>query len=228
MNGPVGFGRGGAASRRRRDFWKTENRKFDQPHYRLEKIAKIVRNIAHGEECDLLDVGCGPAALAGALPENIRYHGIDIAIPEPAANLLEIDILEDPIGFNGKKFDIVVAQGVFEYMGDAQEEKFADIAGILSSSGTFVTTYVNFGHHKRVIYGAHTNVQPLADFRASLTRHFTVDRSFPTAHNWNHSEPNRRFMKVTQRPLQINFPIVSRRLAVEYVFICSPLTAGRP
>lgn len=42
----------------KRDFWSKENLKFAQPHFRLEKAARIVNKVAQGKECDLLDVGC--------------------------------------------------------------------------------------------------------------------------------------------------------------------------
>src|SRR5450755_4102425 len=101
----------------KKDFWSEENLKYSRPHFRLEKSARIISNLARGRERSLLDVGCGPAALMHLLPPNIRYHGIDISIPVPGPNLIESDFLSSPIGFNGKKFDIVLAQGVFEYMG---------------------------------------------------------------------------------------------------------------
>ena len=73
--------------------------------------------MAQGKTYDLLDVGCGPATLMHLLDQNISYHGIDIAIHEPAPNLIEADFLENPISFHGRKFDIVLAQGIFEYVG---------------------------------------------------------------------------------------------------------------
>ena len=54
------------------------------------------------------------------LHPNIQYYGIDIAIHDPAPNLIEADFLEAPIRFDGKRFDMVVAQGVFEYVGNLQ------------------------------------------------------------------------------------------------------------
>ena len=59
--------------------------------------------------------GAGPRPRARLMPPGVHYHGIDIAIPEPAPNLLEADIIEEPVGFGGKTFDVVVAQGLFEY-----------------------------------------------------------------------------------------------------------------
>jgi cyclopropane fatty-acyl-phospholipid synthase-like methyltransferase len=205
----------------KKDFWREENLKFDRPHYRLVKCAKLVDKIAQGRPCDLLDVGCGPAFLRQALAKNIRYHGIDIAIQEPADDLIESDTLEAPIRFKDKTFDIIVAQGFFEYMGNFQEQKFAEIASLLNDGGTFIATYVNFGHRDREIYKPYSNVQPLDEFRASLSRTFTIQRQFPTSHNWGHSEPNRPLIKAVNMRLSANIPLISPKLAVEYFFICS-------
>jgi hypothetical protein len=61
----------------------------------------------------------------------------------------------------------------------------------------------------------------MADFRRSLLRQFRIDRSFPTSHNWGHSEPNRWFMQAAQMHLNLNIPVISPMLAVEYFFVCS-------
>jgi SAM-dependent methyltransferase len=203
----------------KRDFWSKENLKFTAPHYRLRKCAGVVNKIAGDGPCDLLDVGCGPGALKDLLRENISYFGIDIAIPEHAPNLIESDFLEAPISFHDKKFDIIVAQGVFEYLGKFQEQKFAEINNLLKRDGRFVATYVNFNHRARSIYWPYSNIQPLGDFRASLARFFTIERYFPTSHNWHHSEPGRPLIQSLQVPIRL--PVLSHYLAVEYFFVCS-------
>jgi 2-polyprenyl-3-methyl-5-hydroxy-6-metoxy-1,4-benzoquinol methylase len=76
----------------KRDFWETENLRYAAPHFRLRKVAWLVRKLAGTRELDLLDVGCGPGTLAGLLPASVRYHGVDIAIQRPAPNLLELDL----------------------------------------------------------------------------------------------------------------------------------------
>lgn len=225
----IASGEGSSSTGRyyKKDFWSEENLKYAQPHYRLEKSARIINRIAREKECDLLDVGCGPATLMHLLRENIHYYGIDIAIHSAAPNLAEIDFIESPIKFNDKKFDIVIAQGVFEYVGDAQARKFAEIAELLKENGVFIVSYVNFGHRNKHIYAPYSNTQPLGDFRKSLTRYFRVDRSFPTSHNWHHDEPGRKFMKAAQMHININIPLVSPVLAVEYFFICSSYGSKR-
>jgi SAM-dependent methyltransferase len=204
-----------------RDFWSQENLRYTKPHFRLEKAARIINRLSLGRHCELLDVGCGPATLARFLDENVSYYGIDMAIARSAPNLIEADLVKNPIRFGDKRFDFIVAQGFFEYVGSVQEQKFAEIADLLAGNGTFLATYVNFGHRDRQVYWPYNNVQPLAEFRSSLARYFTVERSFPTSYNWRHSEPNRQFMRASQMPVMTAFPVISRLLAVEYFFICS-------
>ena len=206
-------------------FWRQENLRFAEPHYRLVKAARIIKKLAQGRECTLLDVGCGPAALAHLLPKNIDYYGIDIAIQEPAPNLLEADLRTAPVKFGDKTFDIVLAQGIFEYVGDTQSQKFAEIAELLNEDGKFVVSYWNFGHRNPDMYHAFSNIQPFDDFRKDLSRHFKIDRFFPASHNWRHTGPNRRITRAINMPMEINIPFVSPALAVEYFFVCSPYPA---
>jgi cyclopropane fatty-acyl-phospholipid synthase-like methyltransferase len=206
----------------KKDFWSEENLKYSRPHYRMEKISRLINKLAHGQERSLLDVGCGPATLASLLDRNIRYHGIDIAIQQPAPNLIESDFLEAPIQFQGKKFDIVVAQGVFEYVGEFQSQKFAEIAQIVNKDGIFVASYVNFDHRQKDVYWPYSNVQPFGRFRRSLAQHFMINRYFPTSYNWNHWEPGRKILRAANMHVNFNIPVVGPALAVEYLLICSP------
>jgi SAM-dependent methyltransferase len=218
----TGPGAPGATQRYKKNYWGEENLKFSEPWYRLQKSSRIIASMAAGRECSLLDVGCGPAAMREVLPDNIDYYGIDIAIQEPAPYLKEADLLETPIGFDGKRFDIVIAQGLFEYLGDAQAQKFAEIADLLKPGGKFFVTYTNFRHRKPHIYVSFSNVQSRPEFEASLGKHFTIDRCFPGSHNWRHSQPSRPAIKAVNMRLNANIPVVSPWLAVEYFFICSP------
>jgi SAM-dependent methyltransferase len=210
----------------KREFWSTENLKFSEPWYRLDKSAKLLTRLAGGRERTVLDVGCGPATLMRMLPANIRYFGIDIAIHEPAPNVIEADIVESRIDFDGRRFDFVIAQGLFEYLGAAQSQKLSEIAAILTDDGTFILTYTNFGHRKTQIYSAFSNVQPLATFRRALSEHFTIDQSFPASHNWKHGQPARKLVRAANMLVSFNIPLISRVLAVEYFFICSPRPSG--
>ena len=213
---------GGTAQYYQRDFWSTENLKFSKPHYRMDKAARIIKKVAAGQERELLDIGCGPAALRHLLPPEIHYHGIDMAIQVPASDLIEADIVSKPIRFGDKTFDIILAQGVFEYVPEVQVQKFGEIAEILRPSGTFIVTYWNYAHRNTVVYHAHSNVQPIEDFRRDLERHFTVERFFPASHNWYHGSPSMALNKAINMRINMRIPRISPLLAVEYFFICSP------
>jgi SAM-dependent methyltransferase len=211
----------------KKDFWSKENLQYSRPHYRLEKSARIINRIARGRRCTLLDVGCGPAPpLRSLIRPNIAYYGIDMAIHDPAPNLIEADFLEAPIPFVDKRFDIVTAQGVFEYVGGFQAQIFSEIARLLNDGGVFIGSYVNFGHHDRCIYWPYSNVQSFDEFRRSLTQHFQIHRFFPTSHNWSHSEPSGKLAMAANMHINANVPFISRVLAVEYFFICSPRLTG--
>jgi SAM-dependent methyltransferase len=213
---------GGTARYYKRDFWREENLKFIQPHFRLEKAARVINKIASSKECTLLDVGCGPATLMHLLGENIRYYGIDIAIHDSqASNLMEMDLLESPIRFGDNKFDIILAQGVFEYFGTFQSKKFSEISELLTENGKFIVSYWNFGHLNKHVYERFSNIQSYEQFRESLAHYFAIERSFPVSHNWHHHEPGRKLMKAAQIHLNINIPLISPVFAVEYFFICS-------
>ncbi len=224
MSSSAGVGeptREGTADLYKRDFWIKENRKHIPAHYRLQKSARIINDLAGQRECDLLDVGCGPATLMRLVRPNIHYHGIDIAIHDPASNLVEADILKKPVSFDGKRFDIVAALGLFEYVGASQDEKLGEIAELLTEGGRFVLTYTNFGHRDKHVFEAFSNVRPFAEFRHGLARHFTVDRYFPTSYNWHGGQPARPLLKAANMHVRANIPVIGPKLAVEYFFICS-------
>jgi SAM-dependent methyltransferase len=218
VGGPA---RESVASDYKHDFWIRENQKHVPAHYRLQKSARVINTIAGRQQCDLLDVGCGPATLMRLMRRNVHYYGIDIAIHEPAPNLIEADILQNAIEFGGKRFDIVSALGLFEYVGSGQDQKLSEIAKLLSERGRFVLTYTNFGHRDKHIFEAFSNVQPFDQFRANLARHFTIDRYFPTSYNWHGGQPARTFLKAANMHVHTNIPVVGPKLAVEYFFICS-------
>jgi SAM-dependent methyltransferase len=205
----------------KRDFWAKENLNYSKPHFRLEKSARLINKMSAGRPCDVLDVGCGPATLMPLLQDNVRYYGVDIAIHDPAPNLIQADLLESPICFREMRFDIVLAQGFFEYVGDYQDEKLAEISRLLQDDGKFIVTYVNFAHRNRQIYWPYSNMQSIEDFRKSLARHFSIDRFFPVSHNWRHSNPGRAMLRFSQMHLNVNVPVFTPMLAVEYFFVCS-------
>ncbi len=204
-----------------KDFCGQEHDKFERPHFRLQKSARLINTMAPSGPCTLLDVGCARSSLKQLLKPNIEYFGIDISIDQPAPYLHEVDILENPIEFDGHHFDFVVAQGLFEYLGEAQEDKFREIAQILSPRGKFIVTYENFDHRRPSLYWAYTNVQNPKTFRASLEQSFVVERQLPTALNWSHSQPVRPLTKAVNKGFNLTVPVVTAKLAVEYFFVCS-------
>ena len=186
----------------------------------MRKVARIVNRMADGRACRLLDLGCGPATLQQLLDPNIRYYGIDIAIQEPAPNLAELDILAQPIQSDARPFDIVVAQGLFEYLGENQSQKFGEIADLMTPSGAFIATYVNFDHHKPNYYWPYSNIRSAQEFQESLEEHFLVATKIPTSLNWNHTEPSRPLVSALNMHLNVNIPFVTSHLAVEHIYIC--------
>jgi len=209
------------------DLWATENLNYVKPHFRMEKAARIITNIAGRKDCDLLDIGCGPATLMRCLRSNVHYHGIDIAIHKPAPNLLETDFLENPIKFGDKRFDIIIAQGVFEYVGRFQSQKLTEIRQLLNENGTFIVSYVNFDHLNRNIYWLYNNIQPFKHFRDSVGSFFRIDRCFPTSHSWDHREPTHPLTKAIHMRMNATIPVMSSLFAIEYFFICSSRDSRR-
>lgn len=210
----------------RKEFWGQEHHKFVEPHFRLEKSARLINKLAPAGASTLLDIGCARAALKDLLKPSIQYFGIDVAIREPASYLHEADILESPIEFDGRHFDLVIAQGVFEYLGDVQRDKFHEIAEILNPNGRFILTYENFAHRRPSIYWAYSNVQTPAAFRASLEQEFVIERQWPTSLNWRHSQPVRPLTKTLNRIVTRSIPVVTPKFAVEYFFVCSNRRRG--
>lgn len=201
------------------DFWNVEQQKFAAVHYRLRKTARIVNRILGDRMGTVLDVGCGPGVLGSLLSPGVMYYGLDLVVPQPAPNLRQVDLTESPIEFGDLTFDVVIAQGLFEYLGGHQSTKFAEVRRILAPGGRVVITYVNFDHRRPYLYPPYSNVQPHEAFRASLEEHFVVEESFPTAYNWIGSEPNRRWLQALNMPCRLNIPLVGKRLAVEYFFV---------
>ena len=203
-------------------FWFDENLRYSQPHFRLIKCANILKALSKGKTRELLDVGCGPATLAKLLPENFQYYGIDLAIHEKSPYLKEADILNRPIEFGDKKFDFIVASGVFEYMGEQQHQKFSEIKNILKPAGKFITTFINI-HHRHPLHAFHmyNNIIPIHEFLRDLMTVFHVDRYFPTSYNWYGSEPRKKYVVALNLHMDLNIPLIGPWLAVEYIFICS-------
>jgi cyclopropane fatty-acyl-phospholipid synthase-like methyltransferase len=203
-----------------RTFWAEENLKYSTPNFRARKCARLIGKMAGEVSWDLLDIGCGPATLQTLLPPNIKYHGIDMAIHDPAPCLLEVDLSKAPIKFHSKRFDVVVALGFFEYMNGHECQKLREIAAILKPGGVFVMSYINFAHYRAKIWPAYNNVHSIEEMTRALSDHFSVERYFPASHHWRHKQPGRHALQRLQLRLTREIPVVSHRLAVEYFFVC--------
>jgi hypothetical protein len=57
---------------------------------------------------------------------------------------------------------------------------------------------MNFDHRNQEIYWLYSNIRRPGDFRADLSRYFRIERRFAGAHNWSHSQPNRRLVKLSR------------------------------
>ncbi len=216
------------ATFRTKDYWIVENVQYTEASFRLKKCAQIIKSFAGSRQSSLLDVGCGPAALATLMPENISYYGIDIAIHRPAVFLKEVDVAHEKIAFDDMRFDFVTAMGFFEYMGHQQKQKLEEIRAILKPGGKFIMSYINFGHFRHLVWPNYNNVQSIAEMRAGLSQVFDVDRSFPASHHWRQKQPGKNSLRALQMRVNFNIPLFSPLLAVEYLFICTHRAGSKP
>jgi SAM-dependent methyltransferase len=206
----------------KKDYWLGSSDLFKRRYLRLEKCARIVNRLAGCREVDLLDVGCGPATLATLLRANVHYHGIDLAIQEPSPNLIEMDLTKEEIRFRDQRFDLIVAAGLFEYVGEFCTRKLQEIRTLLKDDGKFIVTYTNFAHiHPPEDEPIYNNVMSIPEFRATLERSFKVERCFPASHNWKRYEPRKRWLYALNTVVSIHIPLFSDRFANNYFFICS-------
>jgi len=206
----------------KKDYWLVSSDLYKTRYLRLEKCARIVNRLAGSREVDLLDVGCGPATLGRLLRGNIHYHGIDMAIPEPSPNLIEMDLTQQEIRFRDQRFDLIVAAGLFEYLGEFHRQKLEEIRSLLKDDGKFIVTYTNFAHiHPPLEEPPYNNVMSIPQFRANLELFFEVDRFFPASHNWRRYEPRRKWVYALNMMVSARIPLFSERFANNYFFICS-------
>ncbi len=74
-----------------------------------------------------------------------------------------------------------------------------------------MTSYVNFDHHRRSIYGLYNNVQPMSAFRADLARCFTIRRCIPTSHNWSTQNRQTCSVKTLNMRFDLSLPLLTRQ-----------------
>jgi SAM-dependent methyltransferase len=204
-----------------RDYWIQENLAYSHVYFRTEKIASIANALAKGERCDLLDIGCGPCTLATLLHKNINYFGIDIAIHDPKPYLVEADIVNNAIVWRDKSFDLIVAAGVFEYLGSLEKNKFAEINALLKPNGKFIVTYSNIQHRVKPLYPTWNNVKSIDDFKLNLEACYQVERYFPAYYSMSDRDLTNSTMRKLQLHLNCNVPFIDKLLGVNFIFVCS-------
>lgn len=207
---------------RSKDYWIVENAQYAVVSFRLKKCGRIVNRMAGNRDCSLLDVGCGPGALRTQLAPNVAYHGIDIAIHDSAPYFKELDVAHEPIAFDGKRFDFVASMGFFEYMGVQQEQKLEEIRSILRPDGKFIMSYINFGHFRGLVWPNYNNCKPIGEMAQGIKKFFNVEKLFPVSHHWRQKQPGKHSLQGLQMHINFSIPVVTKAMAVEYFFICSP------
>lgn len=205
---------------KKKQYWIKENYKYKDVHFRLEKIAKII-NGKSKRSADLLDIGCGTATLSNLIREDINYFGIDIAPHTKESNIKELDIVNSVIKFDERKFDVIVASGIFEYLGGYHKEKMHEISGILEEEGFFIVSFSNMKHIKKPKYSSWNNYDGISDFKKNLEEYFKVIDYYPAYHNIKYDEISNAFGKYLARKININLPFISERLGIDFIFICT-------
>jgi len=204
-----------------RDYWIKENLRYTHVYFRTVKLASIINAMSRGEQCDLLDVGCGPETLSSLLNKNINYFGIDIAIQNPKQHLREVDITCNPIHFKGQIFDFVVAAGLFEYMGGHSEEKYLEIRSLLKPSGKFIVTYMNMAHCTKPSYPSWNNITTINKFKTDLSKYYYIQDYFPSYYSTKSGDLQNVLMRKLQLHFNLDLPLLGKKYGVNYIFICS-------
>lgn len=205
-----------------RGYWIEENLRYKHVYFRTVKIAHIINRLSRGKQCDLLDIGCGPETLSTLLEPNINYFGIDIAIHSPKQNLIELDIVHNPIEFREKSFDFVVAAGLFEYLGDQYEKKYSEIQRLLKPGGKFIVTYMNMKHCTKPYFPTWNYITSIERFKADLRKYFHVYHSFPSYYSNQPGDLTGSMIRKLQLHLNVNIPLLADKYGVNYIYITGP------
>ena len=99
---------------------------------------------------------------------------------------------------------------------------------MLNGSGTFVAVVHQLRPSRREIYRPYSNVQPLRTISGrSLSRtFFRIDRYFPGLAQLESRPAQPQLIKAVNMHVNVNIPLISPVLAVEYFFICSSRAAA--
>jgi predicted TPR repeat methyltransferase len=115
-----------------------------------------VRDAADGRIDSVLDIGTGTGSLAAlfrdharSTGENVKVAGIDLSLPmlkqgrdKNAAPLLaQADVSDKHLPFQDRKFDVVTASGVLDFIGSL-DDLAAEMARVAEYDGIVAVTYI--------------------------------------------------------------------------------------
>jgi hypothetical protein len=106
-------------------------------------------------------------------------------------------------------------------MGERQKLKLQEISELLNDDGIFIMSYINFGHFRGKVWPNYNNVQRIEEMTKGVEEVFKVERRFPASHHWRQKQPGRNSLRPLQMLVNVNIPMISPALAVEYFFVCS-------
>ncbi len=144
---------------------------YDRVHYgqrslmsvRLERVDAAVRALGLPPGSDVLDVGCGPGYLVGALCEQgFVTRGVDTSPQmlqqandrferERPAHRPRLQVAQaQALPFDDAQFDLVCTTGMIEYLKD-DAETLAELYRVLRPGGSVVLTITNLWSHAGVL-----------------------------------------------------------------------------
>jgi SAM-dependent methyltransferase len=163
----------------RAQYWNTRTRDFTQPHVRLRLIRHLIDGLPPRIR-NILDVGCGGAALRPLLPGRLEYFGVDIAADvinaqQDREHFQVADLETANQLFGGRTFDLVVCSGVCEYI--SNWNRFMRLLQRSSAAdGFLILTFTNRQHYSELIQhkrspDPHVNFISIQEMIASLRQH---------------------------------------------------------
>ena len=203
-------------------YWNVRSPEFDAVHARLRLIGRLAAAL-HGVR-SVLDVGCGPAALRGVLPPAAEYFGVDVAstvieAQRDPAHFEVVNLDRSPRPFGGRRFDLLICSGVFEYVNDRDGfMRFLDAAA--APNGWLIFSFTN---HQHVRDGLRWVRGDYAGYRDPHVNFMLIPEVARLLGRWGWRVATRRSITMAGRehPLLkrfVRFPLnVANR---QYLFVC--------